>query len=116
MQAEIQTKVKISVSEIKKILAEKFCLYHDFELELVEDSVVEPESVEQDNEGWIDVPKDWKHYWCPTDLDLDTELDIIQRNGVERKNICVRDIDTLWVQEDYFADIVKYRVSKLQSN
>lgn len=114
MQAEIQTKVKISVSEIKKILAEKFCLYHDFELEIVADSVVESKTVKEENNKWIDVPKDWKHFWCPTDLDHGTKIDIIQRNGEKIHSILAHKLDNLWSQDNYYADIVKYRVSKHQ--
>lgn len=109
MQAEIQTKVKISVSEIKKILAEKFCLYHDFEVEIVDDSA------NKENNDWIDVPKDWGHHWCPTNLNPSTKIDVILRNGVESHNIPVIHIGRLWSQDNYSADVVKYRVSK-QSN
>lgn len=112
MQAEIQTKVKISVSEIKKILAEKFCLYHDFEVEIIEDSVVEYEAVNRENNDWIDVPKDWRHYWCPTNIDRDTKIDIIQRNGEKIHSILAHKLDNLWLQDNYYADIVKYRLTK----
>lgn len=107
MQAEIQTKVKISVSEIKKILAEKFCLYHDFELEIVEDSVVESEAVKQDNEGWIDVPKDWSEPCCPTDCKI---VDIECRGGWKDTSVDPTNIDISWVQEDCNWDIIRYRV------
>lgn len=115
MQAEIQTKVKISVSEIKKILAEKFCLYHDFEVEIVEYSVVESESVNEENNGWIDVPKDWKHSRCPTASECEAEIDIIQRNGAKHYNLWADELDVLWPQDNRCGDIVKYRLSK-QSN
>lgn len=110
MQAEIQTKVKISVAEIKKILAEKFCLYHDFEVEIIADSVVESETVKQDNEGWIDVPLNWEHFQCPTNICTGTMLEIIQRNGIKRYVKNGREVASLWSQDNYYEDIVKYRV------
>lgn len=115
MQAEIQTKVKISVSEIKKILAEKFCLCHDFELEFVGDSVVESESVDKENNDWIDVPKDWNNLFCPTDFKNSEHIDVIFRNGEQDDEVFPSEFNFAWRQENHALDIVKFRVSK-QSN
>lgn len=112
MQAEIQTKVKISVSEIKKILAEKFCLYHDFEVEIVGDSVVESETVEQDNEGWIFVPENWNKPFCPTKFEEHCLLDVEFKQGYQCCNVLALEYWNAWMQEGSSWDIVKYRVSK----
>lgn len=57
--------------------------------------MVESDSVEQDNEGWIDVPKDWKHNRCPPDLPSEAEIDIIQRNGAKHYNLWADELDVL---------------------
>lgn len=115
MQAETQTKVKISVSEIKKILAEKFCLYHDFELEFVGDSLAEPDSMNKENNDWIDVPKDWNNDFCPTDFKDSERIDVIFRNGEQDDGVFPSEYNFAWRQENHASDVVKYRVSK-QSN
>lgn len=112
MQAEIQTKVKIPVSEIKKILAEKFCLYHDFELEIFEDSVVESDSVNKENNKWIDVPADWKNTFCQTVFEGSECIDIVFRHGRQKDEVFTSEYIFAWRQDGHACDIIKYRLSR----
>jgi len=105
---QIETKVKMTWNEIYELIAEKYKIQGDFELIVDDDKVVD--KVKTDNEGWLEVPKDWKLPYCPdANLSSDTYIEIQRRNGC-KLNGCVDDFDVTWVQEDCSVDIVKYRV------
>jgi hypothetical protein len=63
-----------------------------------------------DSEGWFNVPSDWKQDRCPTDIPLDTRIEVeYRREGYEIDKICNFSKE-FWYQEGHDFDIIRYRV------
>lgn len=105
--------IKLTLKEIKDIIAEKYNIQEDFEFSINEVArLFKVEDVLSYGKcEWIDVPVDWDNPWCP-DLQLkaETKIDILFRCGIQEEHHICHIGDLAWVQDGHDFDIIKYRV------
>lgn len=101
-------KVTLTYSEAVEMLKKAYypsylSINENVGLEIEPDVTV---AVTEDN-PWIDVPKDWCNWWCPSGKDFG-KVEIYLRNG-ETDTGPSSDWDAIWDQDNNPYDIVKYR-------
>lgn len=110
--------VKLSMQELEdavRLYVDKNEGYWIDELEIELDGyeIVKSEQfVSEDNQVWIEVPKDWKEPRCPiTSLPGSACIEAMYRNGSKEIGT-VESWRDFWIQDNVAYDIIKFRIVK----